>query len=274
MLTSHRNDEREDMSDSFDLTGNVALITGATKGIGRGIVQRFLESGASVAFSSRTASDCGALEADLNAAFPNRAAGFASDLEVVSSLQALAADTIARFGRIDTLVCNAAALGGHGKSMELDVTAFERSLRVNVVHNFELIRAVLPQMVARGSGNIILITSISAYSAMPQVMAYGAAKAALANLGKNLAAEYASKGIRVNTVSPGTIRSASFQAAYSDPAKLAAYTAANVPMDRAGENEDVGNACVYLASAASAYTTGATIPVDGGRLGISAPTGR
>lgn len=262
------------MPDSFDLSGKVALVTGGTKGIGRGIVGRLLTAGARVAFSSRTPADCALLERDLNAEFPDCAAGIAGDLDDVASLRVMVDAALQRWGRVDTLICNAAALGGHGPPINLDRAIFSRLLQVNVVHNFELIRMLLPHMVERGSGSIILITSIAAHSAMAGSVGYAAAKAAMTSMARSLAAEYADQGVRINCVSPGLIRTHASQGVWRDPGRLGQFEQDIIPMRRIGEPEEVGDACVYLASAASGYITGATIPVDGGRLGIGAPAPR
>lgn len=263
------------MATTFDLTGRVALITGGTKGVGYGIVRQFLNVGASVVLTSRTAADCAAVAASLGEEFgADRALGVACDLADLDALPALRDAVLERYGRIDALIANAALTGGHGPLETAPLDYFNRMLQTNVVCNFALARLVAPRMVERGDGSITFITSIAAVTPMPTNVAYAASKAALASVARSLAAAYAGSGLRVNCVQPGLIRSFSSETVFGDEERLRSYSRANIPLGRIGEAEEVGAACVYLASSAGGYLTGEVIPVDGGRSSLGTVAAR
>ncbi len=253
------------MNDLFRLDGQVVLVTGATKGIGRGIVERVVQQGARVALSSRTPTDCAAVAARLNAQYGDDIAiGVPGDLADLASLQSMVDAILTRWGRIDTLVCNAAKLGFHGPSADTPVAEFEAGLQFNVHHNFRLCHMVIPQMRARRSGAIIFISSGAGLMATPEVFAYGAQKAAVNHMARMLAAELAPYNIRVNAVAPGLIRSAASQAIWENPATLHALEQ-GIPLGRIGEPDEIAAAVIFLAAAGGAYTTGNVLAVDGGK---------
>ena len=258
----------------FDLTGQVALVTGATKGIGYGIARQMLRAGARVVLTSRSAADCARVADELNYEFgAGQAWGIAADLADLPAMRPLAGSVLGRWGRIDTLAANAALTGGHGPAESASLDHFAAMLETNIVGNFELARAVVPQMAARRDGSIVFITSIAAATPMPTNVAYASSKAGLTSVALSLAAAYARDGIRVNCVQPGLIRSDSSAAVWEDKARLASVTG-TIPLGRIGEAEEVGAACVFLASPAGAYITGAVIPVDGGRAALGSVTAR
>jgi NAD(P)-dependent dehydrogenase (short-subunit alcohol dehydrogenase family) len=258
----------------FDLTGRVALVTGATKGIGFGIARQMLRAGARVALTSRTAEDCARVADELNDEFgTGRAWGIAADLADLATVRPLVGSALGRWGRIDVLVANAALTGGHGHVETASLDRFAATLQTNIVGNFALAREVVPQMAARRNGSIVFITSIAAATPMPANVAYASSKAGLTSVALSLAAAYAGNGVRVNCVQPGLIRSHSSEAVWTDEARLASVTG-TIPLGRIGEAEEVGAACVFLASSAGAYITGAVILVDGGRAALSSVTAR
>jgi NAD(P)-dependent dehydrogenase (short-subunit alcohol dehydrogenase family) len=260
---------------SFDLTGRVALVTGGTKGIGYGIVRQFLKAGAKVTLTSRTAADCVAVAGSLGEEFgDDRVLGVACDLTDIDAMPALLDAALERFGRIDDLVPNAALTGGHGPLESASLELFDRMLHTNVVCNFALARLVAPLMVEQNDGSITFVTSIAAVTPMPTNIAYAASKSALTSVALSLAAAYAGTGLRVNCVQPGLIRSFSSEAAFGDEEKLRSYSRANIPLGRIGEAEEIGAACVYLASSAGGYLSGEVIPVDGGRTRLGAVAAR
>jgi NAD(P)-dependent dehydrogenase (short-subunit alcohol dehydrogenase family) len=260
---------------SFDLTGQVALVTGGTKGIGNGIVRQMLAAGAAVALTSRTAVECDEVAAELGDEFGrDRVIGIACDLADLEAAAPLIAAVTERFGSIDALIANAAATGGHGPLVGASLEHFTGMLQANVVGNFELGRLAAEQMAARGAGSIVFVTSIAASTPMPTNVAYAASKAALTSMAVSLAAEYAAHGVRVNCLAPGLIRSYSSSTAFSTEDNLRAYAHANIPLGRIGEPEEVGATCVFLTSSAGAYITAAVIPVDGGRAGLGQITRR
>jgi NAD(P)-dependent dehydrogenase (short-subunit alcohol dehydrogenase family) len=255
----------------FDLTGNVALVTGSTKGIGRGIAERLCEQGASVVVSSRTQAECDATAQELNDRYgAGTAVGFAADLMDVASLRALVDKAVARFGRIDTLVCNAAILPFIGPSTQTPPDQFSRMIEGNIQNTFRLCQMVLPQMRARKSGSVIIIGSVSGVNAAVMEMAYGMSKAAQAHMAKSLAAEVVSDGVRVNCVAPGLIRSDASKTLWKDPAVLAPFLE-GIPLHRIGEPDDIAGGVIFLASKAGSYVTGATICIDGGRTTVPVP---
>jgi hypothetical protein len=254
---------------TFDLTGRVALVTGGTKGIGYGIGRQLLKAGAKITLTSRTAADCAAVASSLNEEFgADSVLGVACDLADIDAQPSLRDAVLEHFGHIDALVANAALTGGHGPLESASLDYFNRMLQTNVVCNFALARLVAPLMVEQGEGSITFVTSIAAVTPMPTNVAYAASKAALTSVAKSLAAAYAGTGVRVNCVQPGLIRSFSSEAAFGDEEKLRSYSQANIPLGRVGEAEEIGAACVYLASSAGGYHTGEVIAVDGGRTSL------
>jgi NAD(P)-dependent dehydrogenase (short-subunit alcohol dehydrogenase family) len=261
---------------SFDLTGRSMLVTGGTLGIGLGIVRQLLKAGARVAISSRSVEGSASAAASLNREFgggEQKVIGVACDLGDAAAVRAMADEVIGRWGAIDGLVCNAADQGIPSPIAEVELDRFARVLQTNIVNNFELARRVAPTMADRGEGSITFITSIAASTSMPSNIPYAAAKAAITSMARSLAGEYVGKGVRVNCVAPGLIRTESSRQMWEDQPLLDRYLESHVPMRRIGEPEEIGAMCVVLASSAGAYITGAVIPVDGGRAGLGHVTG-
>jgi NAD(P)-dependent dehydrogenase (short-subunit alcohol dehydrogenase family) len=252
-------------SDLFDLEGMTALVTGGTRGIGRGIVEQFVRHGARVALSSRSQADCDAVVAA-------ERGGIAADATSIESTQNMVDAVIAAWGKIDILVCNAAVLTFFGPSRETPDEQFEVMLRGNVIASFRLCHMVAGGMLERRSGSIILITSIAGLQPTPKTIAYGASKAAVTAMARSLAAEFAPNRVRVNCIAPGLIRSEGARGIWENPERLA-VAERHVPLGRIGEAEDIGAAAVYLASRASTYVTGITLSVDGGRAGLAGRDG-
>lgn len=260
----------------FDLTGRNAIVTGATKGIGRGVVERLAEHGARVVVSSRDQQACDAVAAELNERYGGGseiACGIACDIDSLSDIEKLAKAGAERWGGIDILVANAAILPYMGRSVDTPPELFDRILTSNQHHNFRLCQAVRGSMAQRGGGSIVLIGSASGHQAAPTTMAYSVAKAGVAHLARCLADEFAPDNIRVNCVAPGLVRSFSSKPLWEDEAVLDGVTR-DIPLKRIGEPDDVAGAVVFLVSAAGSYVSGATIPVDGGRVNLSSSADR
>jgi NAD(P)-dependent dehydrogenase (short-subunit alcohol dehydrogenase family) len=258
----------------FDLSGTTVLVTGATKGIGYGVARQMLQAGANVALTSRTPTTCETTAAALNEEFgAGRALGVVWDLADLDGLQPLLDTVVNQWGQIDALVGNAADTGRLGPVESVTGAGFARLLQTNVVNNFVLARSVAGAMVERGYGSITFITSIAASTPMPSNVPYAAAKSALLSMARSLAGEYAGTGVRVNCVAPGLIRTHSSRAVWENEEFEHTFVGAHIPMKRIGEAEEVGSACVFLASSAGAYITAASIPVDGGRSGLGQITG-
>lgn len=254
------------MALAIDLSGQTVLVTGGTRGIGRAIVDRMLAAGARVAFCAPSADECAAVAQALGAG--ERVLGCAADLHDLASLSALVATIAARWGGIDALVCNAADFGVPDHVDRVDPVLYSRVLQANVVGNFHLCQQVLPAMLEKGAGSITLVTSIVGYTAMPVNIPYASSKAALASVARSLAAAYAGRGIRVNCVSPGLVRTDASRDIWEDEDVARDYIARLVPMQRIADPDEIAGACAFLASPLASYITAATLPVDGGRLGI------
>lgn len=258
----------------FDLNGKVAIVTGATKGIGRGVAEQLAAHGAKVIVSSRDQAACDEAAAELTARYGNGsriAKGIACDIDKLDDIDRLAAQSAVAFDGVDILVCNAAVLPFIGPSADTPAELFDRILTSNTHHNFRLCQAVRPAIAKRGGGSIVLIGSIAGHTPSPHLMAYAIAKAGVAHMARCLADEMAPERIRVNCISPGFIRSYSSMRTVSDAAALKAI-ADNTPLGRLGAPEDIAGAVIYLASEAGSFVTGTFIPVDGGRGQLSPPS--
>jgi 7-alpha-hydroxysteroid dehydrogenase len=247
--------------DLFKLTDRVAIVTGGGKGIGRGIALAFAEAGADVVCAARTQSDIDAV-ADEVRRRGRRALAVHTDVMRTEDLEALVRATLEEFGRVDVLVNNA---GGTLPRAALQTSErfFEAALRFNVTSAFLLSRLVVPKMVeTAGGGAIVNISSRSSDMVQTSFVAYGAAKAALNMVTRNLAAEVAPK-VRVNAISVGGVATDALQVVLTNDA-LRTQFEANTPMGRPGTVEDIAACALYLASPASGWVTGKIFQVDGG----------
>ncbi len=246
----------------FDLTGKVALITGSTKGIGLAIATRMAEAGARVVISSRNQDACDEVAARITAA-GGEALAIACNINYKPQLQQLVEKTLAHFGAIDILVCNAALNPHYGPSQEIPDEAFDKIMNANIGSAHRLCQLVLPGMAARGGGAVIIVSSIAGIKGNLMLGAYGISKAADMQMARNLAVEWGPKNIRVNCIAPGLVRTDFARALWENP-KTYATTVATYPLRRIGEPDEIAGAAIYLASAAGSFTTGQTIVVDGG----------
>ena len=247
----------------FDLTGQVAIITGSSRGIGRAIAERLAEHGANVVISARKAAACEEVAAAIDARWPGRAIAVPANIADKAALQALVDATMAKWGRVDTLVCNAASNPYAGPMAGISDDQFTKILQNNVVSNHWLIQMVAPAMLARGSGSIVIVSSIGGLRGSDLIGAYNISKAADFQLARNLAIEFGPRGVRVNCIAPGLIQTEFARYLWEDEARLKATTGP-LPMRRIGQPDEIAGAAVYLAAPASAYMTGQTIVVDGG----------
>jgi NAD(P)-dependent dehydrogenase (short-subunit alcohol dehydrogenase family) len=246
----------------FDLTGKVALITGSTRGIGFAIAQRFSEHGARVVISSRKPEACEAAKSAIEDA-GGEAIAIPANISHKDQLQALVDATLAAYGGIDILVCNAAVNPYFGPLAKIGDDAFDKIMTTNVRSNVWLCNMVLPQMAARGGGAVIIMSSIAGVLGTRLLGAYALSKAADSQLARNLAVEWGARNVRVNCLAPGIVRTDFAKALYENDA-IYQMALKQYPLGRLGEVDDISGAAVFLAGRAGAFVTGQTIVIDGG----------
>jgi NAD(P)-dependent dehydrogenase (short-subunit alcohol dehydrogenase family) len=248
----------------FDLTGKVAIVTGSSRGIGLAIAAAMAEHGAKVVISSRKQDACDEVAHAINAQHgDDRAIAVAANISSKDELQNLVDQTRKAFGRIDVLVCNAASNPYYGPMAGISDDQFRKILDNNVIANHWLISMVAPEMLERGEGSIIIVSSIGGLTSSTMIGAYNISKAADFQLARNLAAEFGPKGVRVNCIAPGLVKTDFARALWENPDTLKAVTR-STPLRRIGEPHEIAGAAVYLASPASTFMTGQTMIVDGG----------
>lgn len=246
----------------FNLSGQSAIVTGSTRGIGRSIAVALAELGSQVVISSRSAADVDATVEELRAR-GMVAAGKVCDIGSKQDLSDLASFAMDQFGRIDTLVCNAAINPYFGPSIGIADEAWDKVMASNVKSTLWACNLVLPHMASQRSGRVIILSSIGALLGQPTLGAYSVSKAAEAQLARNLAAEWGRFGICVNTIAPGIIRTDFAEALWSNP-QVADAAVARTPLGRLGEPDDIGGIAAMLATPAAGHITGQMIVVDGG----------
>jgi NAD(P)-dependent dehydrogenase (short-subunit alcohol dehydrogenase family) len=248
------------MQSLFDLKGKVALVTGATRGIGRSIAEELARAGAKVAICSRKADACEQTREELTRL------GFEifakpCNVSRKEDLQALVDASREKWGAIDIVVANAASNPYYGPITGISDEAFDKILANNVKSVLWLAAMTLPGM--QSGGSFIVVGSIGGILANTVIGAYGMSKAADHHLVRNLAAEWGPKGIRVNAIAPGLIKTEFARALWEDE-KRAAERIAVTPLKRLGEPRDIGGIAVFLASPAAGFITGQCIVADGG----------
>jgi NAD(P)-dependent dehydrogenase (short-subunit alcohol dehydrogenase family) len=256
---------KEDAMSLFDLTGKVAVITGSSKGIGKAIAEQMAAHGATVVISSRKADACEAVAAEINDAIaggPGSAFSIPCHIGDKSQIERLITQVREQLGKIDILVCNAAVNPFYGSMADIPDSALDKILASNIKSNHWLCQMVLPEMVERKDGVIIIISSVGGLSGSSVLGAYGISKAADMQMARNIAVEYGSSNIRANSIAPGLIRTDFARALWEDPETLKSAT--TNALRRIGEPEEVAGLAVYLSSRAGSFTTGQTIVVDGG----------
>ena len=244
------------------LQGKTALITGASKGIGRSIAIRYAEQGANVAFTYLSSVEQGqALEAEL-AAKGIKAKGYRSDASDYSQAEKLINDVVTEFGVLDILVNNA-GITQDTLLLRMSEEMWDKVINVNLKSCFNTVKAVTKQMMKQKSGSIINMTSVVGLKGNAGQANYAASKAGIIGFTKSVALELGSRGIRSNAVAPGFI-----ETEMTD--KLDAKTVQSwrdaIPLKRGGKPEDVADVCVFLGSDMSSYVTGQVLQVDGGML--------
>ncbi len=252
------------MSSLFDLHGKVAVITGASRGIGRAIAERMAEAGARVVISSRKQPACDAVAAAINAAHGDfRALPIAASISAKDDLARLVDRVLAAWGRIDILVCNAASNPYYGPMAGIADDQFRKIVDNNILASHWLVQMVQPGMIDRKDGVVILVSSVGGLRGSSTIGAYNLSKAADMQLARNLAVELGPHNIRVNCIAPGLVRTDFARALWQDPSTLKLYTDAT-PLGRIGDPDEIAGTAVFLASRAGAFATGQTFVIDGG----------
>jgi len=252
------------MTDMFDLSGRVALVTGASRGIGEGIAKAYAARGARVVVSSRKQDACDEVAAAILAEGGD-AVALGCHIGDMDALGGLFAEVERRYGRLDVLVNNAATNPYYGHVLDTDLAAYQKTVDVNIRGYF--FASILGGRLMRkgGRGSIINIASVNAVRPGPLQAIYSITKGAVLNMTKAFARECGPEGIRCNAILPGLIRTKFAGALLKDEQQLNHYIGNN-PLRRVGVPEDLAGAAVFLASDASSYVTGEFLVVDGGFL--------
>ena len=252
------------IKDLFDLNGRVALLTGASKGMGYAMAEALAELGAHVVVSSRKQDACEEAAAAINEQFgENAATAIACNIGYKDQLQALVDETHNRLGPIDILVANAGVNPFYGSMTDIPDEAFDKILASNVRSNHWLCQMVLPDMIEKGRGSIMITASTGAFSGSLVLGTYNISKLADIALVRNLALEHGPKGVRVNAICPGLIKTDFAKALWDNPEgeRLASE---QIPLRKLGEAEDLKGLVAFLASDASGHVTGQAMTVCGG----------
>jgi NAD(P)-dependent dehydrogenase (short-subunit alcohol dehydrogenase family) len=245
-----------------DLTGKVAIITGASRGIGAAAARTFAAAGATVVLAARDGQALAAVAQDVSAA-GGRALAVPTDVGDPTSVERLVTQTLDAFGRLDAAFNNAG--GGHMPTALADVAVddFDHAVRVNLRGVFLCMKYEIPAMLESGGGAIVNMSSTAGLRGVRGIAGYVAGKHGIIGLTKSAALDYAARNIRVNAVAPGPIRTDRISQ-LSEEAREPIVRA--VPLGRIGRPEEVGALAAWLCSDQAAFITGATIPIDGGRL--------
>jgi NAD(P)-dependent dehydrogenase (short-subunit alcohol dehydrogenase family) len=247
----------------FSLEGKVAIITGASRGIGEAIARRFVEHGAKVVLAARKPDGLN----DVVAALPKgHALAVPAHTGKVEDIQALVKTAISTFGKVDVLVNNAAANPYFGPMLDIEDAAWEKTFEVNVKGYFLLMREVARHLVERNApGSLINVASIAGLRAAPLQGVYGMTKAAVLSMVQSLAQELGSANIRVNAIAPGLVET-KFASAIVQNDDMRAHVVQRAALGRHAQPDEIAGAAVFLAADASSYVTGQVLVVDGGTI--------
>jgi len=249
-------------SELFSLAGKVALVTGSSRGIGRAIAETMASAGARVVVSSRKADACEAAAAAIRDA-GREAMAVPCNVSRQEDINRLADTVLKAWGRIDVLVLNAAVNPYMGPLLEIEDSAWNKTLEANVGSVLHAARRIMPGMAERRDGAVIIVSSIAGLKGTTALGAYAVSKAADMQMARNLAVEYGQHNVRVNCIAPGLVRTDMARALWDDPERLS-RALGSYPIGRIGEPADIAGAALFLASPAGSFVTGQTIVVDGG----------
>jgi NAD(P)-dependent dehydrogenase (short-subunit alcohol dehydrogenase family) len=252
----------------FSLEGKVAVVIGASRGIGRAIALRFAQAGAKVVVSSRKLEGVQAVADEIEAS-GGKALALQAHVGRMDDVMALVTRTVETFGRVDVAVNNAATNPHFGPLLTADEGQVDKTLDVNLKGVFRGCKAVAPLMEKQGGGKIINIASVAGLRPGPGMGVYGISKAGVIMLTQVLAVELGPANIQVNAIAPGVIKTRFSQVLWQTP-QIAEPALRSLPVGRFGEPEEVASLALYLASPASDYVTGAVFVVDGGQSVVTA----
>ncbi|MBJ6125198.1 SDR family NAD(P)-dependent oxidoreductase [Microvirga splendida] len=250
------------MTNPFDLTGKVAIITGSSRGIGRSIAETMASLGAKVVVSSRKIEACEPVVEGI-CAKGGEAIAIACNISRKAEVEALVAETRERLGPVDILVCNAAVNPVYGPMSGLTDEAFDKIMGANVKSNLWLCNLVIPEMAERGGGAVVIVSSIAGLRGTGVIGGYGISKAADFALARNLAVEWGPHNVRINCIAPGLVKTDFARALWEDEQALEQRNS-QTPLRRIGTPDEIGPVAAFLASSASSFMTGQTVIVDGG----------
>lgn len=250
--------------EAFDLTGKIALITGASKGIGESIARFYAAYGAQVVINSRKQEELDVVAGSIRKA-GGICTGIAANAGDMKACQVLIEKVISTYGGIDILVNNAATNPVYGPLLKSEEWAFDKIMNANVKAPFALANLTHPHMKKRGGGSVINVSSIAGLTPDPGLGLYSISKAALNMLTKVQAREWGKDGIRVNSICPGLIKTKFSEALWSNE-EILNRLVAKLPVARMGTVEEIAGLALYLASPISGYCTGAVFTADGGTL--------
>ncbi len=252
------------MSKLFDLTGRVAVLTGASKGMGLAMATELAEHGATVVISSRKQDQLDEAADQINQTVgADRAIGVACNVGYKEQLQALVDATRDKAGPIDIVVGNAGVNPYYGPTSEIPDDAYQKTMNANVLSNLWLAKMAVPDMVKKGRGSMMFTSSVGAFKPSTMLGTYAMSKLALIGLVRNLAAEFGPQGIRFNAICPGLVRTEFARELWDNP-ETEKRIKNDIPLRRLGEAEDFKGVATFLASDASLYMTGQALTVCGG----------
>ncbi|MBT5433927.1 MAG: glucose 1-dehydrogenase [Rhodospirillaceae bacterium] len=246
----------------FDLSGKVAIVTGSSRGIGEAVARALAAQNAKVVVSSRRAEGCEPVAEAMRAA-GGEAVVIPCNVSHEDQLQNLVDQTLATWGRIDTLVCNAAANPHYGPFLEIPDDMYDKTMLVNVRNVMKLCRMAIPAMTKQGGGSIVITSSTGALHGSDYLGTYCLTKAADVQMVKNIAVAHGRDGITANAILPGLVKTHFAKALWEDPDALKAAEDSTA-LGRIGDPIDLAGIVVYLASAAGRWTTGQSFVIDGG----------
>ena len=251
---------------AFDLTGRTALVTGASRGIGRAIALAYAEAGADVAVNGRTVETLDKVAREIGER-GRRAVVVPADVTDRDAAQGMVAAALEQLGQLDVVVNNAGGTAFMVPFTDLRFSGWEKVMRLNVESVVHVLQAVGPHLLGRRSGSVVNVASVAGLGGTPALSPYGASKAALISLTRSLALEWAHAGVRVNALCPGWTATDLNRNLWQNE-QASAGLVATIPMGRWATPEDMAGPALFLAADASAFVTGQVLAVDGGQTAV------